>query len=382
MLQKIIQKISEAGGTVMFVGGCVRDELLGLTPKDFDIEVYHIEPTRLREILESCGKVDAVGASFQVYKMGKYDISLPRRDRKVGKGHKGFVIEGDKDMSFKEAASRRDITINAIMKNAVTGELIDPFNGVSDLNNGLLRVVSPNSFQEDSLRVLRLAQFASRFQFDIEEETFKLAKAVDLSDLPKERIWMELEKIFLKSPKPSVGIRWLEKLGVIGTVLPNMFSLLVDSAVPFMDTLSYPEKITVMLALSSRLDLLETLNIHTLDNYPVREQFLELVKLSQTSGYFTEYDLKWLARKVRLNLLVVIFKALNHPDSLFVEEVVKKWGIQTHPIEPIVKGRHLIEWGHQPSPKFGEWLETLYNEQLKNHFKTLEEGKEILGYLI
>src|SRR5687767_12525761 len=93
-------------GRAMLVGGCVRDELMGVRPKDWDIEVYGIEPAKLREILEQLGEVNAVGEAFTVYKLGAdLDVSIPRRERKTGPGHKGFIVDGDPGMSFEEACS-------------------------------------------------------------------------------------------------------------------------------------------------------------------------------------------------------------------------------------------------------------------------------------
>src|SRR5215204_6591399 len=156
--EKVIQLSSvvrESSGRAMLVGGCVRDEFLGIDSTDWDLEVYGVEPQKLKTILESFGEVNAVGESFTVYKVGSdLDVSMPRRDRKSGRGHKGFTIEGDPDMSFEEACSRRDFTINAILKDPLTGEIIDPFNGREDIDSKVLRHVSDATFAEDSLRVL------------------------------------------------------------------------------------------------------------------------------------------------------------------------------------------------------------------------------------
>src|ERR1044072_1165427 len=136
---------------------------MGLQTKDWDVEVYGVAPERLREILDSFGEVNVVGEAFTVYKLGNdLDVSLPRRERKVGKGHRGFVVEGDPGMSFEEACARRDFTINAILKDPLTNEIVDPKGGREDLEKKLLRHVSSETFAEDSLRVLRAAQFAAR----------------------------------------------------------------------------------------------------------------------------------------------------------------------------------------------------------------------------
>ena len=210
----------------MLVGGCVRDDLMGIEPKDFDIEVYGIEPQKLRGILDTFGKVNAVGEAFTVYKLGNdLDVAIPRREKKVSRGHKGFVIEGDSQMSFEEAAKRRDFTINAILQDALTGEIIDIYNGREDIANKILRMVSKETFAEDTLRVLRAAQFAARFEFEIEAETVEICRQIDLSDLPKERIWCELEKLLLKARKPSIGLQWLYDLGVVEQLFPEIKAL-------------------------------------------------------------------------------------------------------------------------------------------------------------
>ncbi len=223
---KLAETIKSNGGRAMLVGGCVRDELLNIEPKDFDVEIYGIEPQKLKEILDGFGKVDAVGEAFTVYKIGNdLDVSLPRRERKVSRGHKGFIVEGDKNMSFAEAAQRRDFTINAILKDVLTGEIIDIYGGREDIENKILRVVSRETFAEDSLRVLRAAQFAARFEFEIDAETVEICRQIDLTDLPKERIWCELEKLLLKSQKPSIGLRWLYELNVVEQLFPEMKAL-------------------------------------------------------------------------------------------------------------------------------------------------------------
>ena len=214
------------GGRALLVGGCVRDQLMGGQPKDWDVEVYHIEPARLRALLEEFGRVDAVGEAFTVYKVGSdLDVSLPRRERKTGRGHRAFIIEGDPAMSIEEAARRRDFTINAILEDPLTGEIIDPFNGRDDLHNKILRAVSTETFAEDSLRVLSAAQFAARFEFDIEAETVELCRSIDLTDLPRERIWGEMEKLLLRARHPSIGFRWLHSLGVFDQLFPELKAL-------------------------------------------------------------------------------------------------------------------------------------------------------------
>src|SRR5215203_5501497 len=149
----LARTIHDAGGRALLVGGCVRDARMGAQPKDWDLEVYNLDAVRLREILDQFGTVNIVGEAFTVYKLGKHlDVSIPRRERKAGRGHKGFVIDGDPSMSIDEATRRRDFTINAILQDPLTGELIDPFEGRRDIEQRVLRAVSKETFAEDSLR--------------------------------------------------------------------------------------------------------------------------------------------------------------------------------------------------------------------------------------
>jgi tRNA nucleotidyltransferase (CCA-adding enzyme) len=368
-VQNLARAVRDAGGRALLVGGCVRDHLMGKPPKDWDVEVYGVEPARLREVLDQFGPVNVVGEAFTVYKLGSdLDVGLPRRERKTGRGHRGFFIAGDPSMSFEDSARRRDFTINAILQDPLTGEIIDPFQGRDDLEKRLLRAVSSDTFGEDSLRVLRAAQFAARFEFEIVAETVVLCREIDLSDLPSERLWGEMEKLLLKAQHPSVGLRRLLELGAIGQLFPEIKALIdveqdrewhpegdvfvhtglvIDRAHELIDDLPYAKQVTVMLAalchdfgkpattefidgrLRSRgheeagvlptLSFLAKLNLHTLDGYDVRAQVVALVRDHLKPGeYFKKREevgdgaFRRLARKCELNLLYRVAKA----DSL------------------------------------------------------------------
>lgn len=211
--------IQEAGGYPIVVGGSVRDHLLGLDPKDIDLEVFQIPLDKLEAGLKEF-RVDAVGKSFGVLKVqvGKhtFDVALPRRETKAGVGHRGFDVRPDHEMTFAEAASRRDFTVNAIGWDFKFGYL-DPFDGMKDLESKLLRHVKAESFVEDPLRVLRGCQFASRLGFKIVDETAALCKKLlpELKTLPVERFWNEFQKLLLRSPKPSIGLNALIETGAI-----------------------------------------------------------------------------------------------------------------------------------------------------------------------
>jgi tRNA nucleotidyltransferase (CCA-adding enzyme) len=365
----IARAVRDAGGRALLVGGCVRDLVVGIEPKDWDLEVYGVEPAAVRALLDGFGPVNVVGEAFTVYKLGPdLDVSLPRRERKSGRGHRAFVVEGDPSMTIEDAARRRDFTVNAILEDPLTGELIDPFNGRADIERGLLRAVSPDTFVEDSLRVLRAAQLAARFEFRVDPDTVVLCRSIDLSDLPPERIWGEMEKLLLKAQHPSIGLGWLHALGVLDQLFPEIKSLIdvpqdpdwhpegdvfvhtrlvIDRARELIEDLPYAKQITVMLAAlchdfgkPSTTEFLEDhwrsrgheeagvlptqtfldrLNMHTLDGYDVRSQVIALVREHLKPGeFYKKRDevgdgaFRRLARKCELDLLYRVATA----DSL------------------------------------------------------------------
>lgn len=206
MAVKIAKKVKEVGGIAYFVGGYVRDSILDIPNKDIDIEIHGIKPEILKNILSELGDIQTIGNAFGIYNLKGYDldIALPRKERCIGTGHKDFEVYVDPYIGTHAAARRRDFTINALMKNILTGEIVDEFNGLNDLKNHIIRHVDSSTFREDPLRVLRACQFAARFNFKIASETINLCKTMDLSTLPKERIAGELSKALLKADKPSV----------------------------------------------------------------------------------------------------------------------------------------------------------------------------------
>ena len=216
VVRHIAELLTSAGGRALLVGGCVRDSLLGLTSKDFDMEVYGLSMEAIHDILGKEYKLDFVGMAFGVLKVLHYDIdiALPRVENKTNSGHKGFDVMFVPNLSYADAASRRDFTINAIMRDPLSNELIDPWNGVKDLHDGVLRHVSAH-FVEDPLRVLRAMQFAARFDFQIAEETVHLCSTLSQDELAQERVAAEWEKLLLKGRKPSKGLLFLRDCGWI-----------------------------------------------------------------------------------------------------------------------------------------------------------------------
>jgi tRNA nucleotidyltransferase (CCA-adding enzyme) len=434
----IAAAVRDAGGRALVVGGWVRDRLLGLAPTNVDLEVFGIPADRLRPLLETFGRVDAVGESFQVYKIGEVDVSLPRRDSKAGRGHRGFLVSGDPEMSIAEAARRRDFTINAIAWDPLTDEYFDPYGGRADLERRLLRVVDPETFADDSLRVLRAVQFAARFELALDEATAALCRGIPLGDLPPERVWGEFEKLLL-APRPSVGFALAMDLGVVATLFPELQALancpqepewhpegdvwvhslqVIDQARTRIDDLPRPQQIAVMLgavchdlgkpATTAVIDgrirsmdheeqgvppaaaLLDRLNVRSIDGYDVRKQVLGLTAQHLKPGsWFKVRDevgdgaFRRLAHKVDLELLARVAKSDcegRKPGQFDCSAMdwfldrARALGVEHRPPEPILLGRHLLALGLKPGPRVGEILRLVYEQQMDGTITTLEDA--------
>ena len=442
----IARAVRERRGRALVVGGWVRDELLGRDSKDLDIEVFGIAPGELRPLLERFGRVDPVGESFTVYKLGNIDVSLPRRESKTGRGHKGFTVEGDPNLSVEEAARRRDFTINAISRDPLTGELVDPFGGQQDLEARVLRAVDPRTFADDSLRVLRAIQFTARFELTVEEQTRALCRSLPLDDLPAERIWGEIEKLLLQPARPSVGLALAREVGVVDRLFPELKALVgcaqeyewhpegdvwvhtlmvVDEARTRIDDLDRGRALAVMLGalchdlgkppttafIDGRIRsmgheeagvppataLLDRLNVHTIDGFDVRATVLGIVAHHLKPGAFKQSPtpvgdgaFRRLAQKVDLELLARVAKSdclgrTGNFDCSAMDwflERARALGVEHAPPPPIVLGRHLLALGLSPGPRIGKILKQIYERQLDGEVKTLEEGLALARTLI
>lgn len=442
----IARAVRDAKGRALIVGGWVRDHLLGIESKDIDVEVYGIPAGRLKELLSSFGRVDTVGESFTVYKVHGLDVSLPRRESKVARGHKGFLVTGNPALSFDEAFRRRDFTINAIGWDPVTGEYIDPYGGRQDLERRLLRMVDPATFGDDSLRVLRAAQFVARFELQIDEATAALCREIPLDDLPPERIWGEIEKLLLRAARPSIGFERARQLGMTRKLFPELEALygcpqepewhpegdvwihtlmVIDQARTRIDDLDHACKVALMLgavchdfgkpATTAFIDgrirsldhepmgiepasrFLDRLNVHTLDGYDVRFQVLGMTAHHLKPGAFyktrdtvTDGAFRRLAQKVDLELLARLAKAdctgrTGDFDCTAMDwflERARALGVEHEPPKPLVLGRHLLALGMSPGPAVGQILKQIYEKQLDGEIATTEQGIDLARSLI
>ena len=428
----------EAGGRALVVGGWVRDRIMGRGFKDVDMEVFGVPADRLRKLLESFGRVDTVGESFQVYKSGDIDVSLPRRESKSGLGHRGFDITGDSTMQLADAARRRDFTVNAIAWDPLIDEYLDPYNGHGDIASRRLRVVDPVTFGDDSLRVLRAVQFAARFDFTLDEQARELCRAMPLDDLHAERVWGEIEKLLL-APRPSTGLALAMELGVMSALFPELQALagcpqepewhpegdvwvhtmqVVDQARRRIDDLDRPQQLSVMLgavchdfgkpATTSLIEgrirsmdheeqgiapthaFLDRLNVHAFDGYDVRRQVIGLVTQHlkpgswfKVRGEVGDGAFRRLAHKVDLELLARVAKAdcLGREPGRFDCSAMdwflyraRALGVEHRQPAPILLGRHVLALGLQPGPRVGEILKAVYEQQLDGAVTTIGDA--------
>ena len=213
----VARAIDAAGGRAIAVGGHVRDRLLGRESKDWDVEVFGLDLDELQGILARFGRVIAVGRAFGVLRLPELDVdfSLPRRDSKVGPGHRGFDVEADPTLDFETAARRRDLTVNSMGLDLLTEEILDPHGGRADLEHGTLRAVDAATFPEDPLRGLRVAQFSARLLMEADAELLALCRQLDLSEVSPERILEEFRKLLLKGVRPSLGLAFLRESGLL-----------------------------------------------------------------------------------------------------------------------------------------------------------------------
>ena len=392
-LDRLMGAIRAAGGQPYVVGGAVRDALLDLhvEEQDYDVEVFGLATESLGSVLSEAGRVDAVGQSFRVFKVtglegvaGAVDVSLPRRDSKVGPGHRGIAVEGDPHLPLEEAARRRDFTMNALLWDPTTREVLDPWGGRRDIEKRLLRAVDERTFGEDPLRALRALQFAARFELEVESATAGLCAAMPLGELPAERVFGEIEKLLLRARRPSRGFALMKEWEMLPVLAPELLPLeatpqdpawhpegdvwthtlqVLDETAALVTDLAgdRPRALAVMLGslchdlgkpgttrhedgrirsrgheeagLPLTTAILDRWNVHTLLGYDVRAQTLALVahhlkpgQLYDDRDRVSDGAIRRLARKVEPDLLYRVAKAdcLGRKPGRF-EPVAMDW---------------------------------------------------------
>lgn len=348
---KIANKVKENGGKTYYVGGYVRDLLLGKENKDIDIEVHGIEPNKLLEILSEFGKPLSYGKSFGIYSLEgtNIDIAMPRIERNIGSGHKDFEVYVDPYIDIKKAIERRDFTINAIYKDVLTSEIIDPFNGIKDLENKTIRHINETSFVEDPLRVLRACQFASRFNFEISPHTIELCSSIDITSLSKQRVEEELKKALLQSDNPSIFFIYLNKMNQLDYYFKDCNLDYIDKANKYIDKIN--NKYAYLL---SALSINSAFEITKFTNQNDIYEYVENMRTYINSSYSNDYELfKIFNNVIDINDYIYLRMLVNNEDdSLFVlydkyKELMSK---------PYVMGNDLIERGYKPGEYFNAAL--------------------------
>lgn len=401
--------IRDYGGQAYITGGWVRDYLLNRESVDFDIEVYGY--SGLGEFLEYNYVVNTVGEAYTIWKADMHDdsgkritvdISLPRIEkRSAPQGHKNFEVVGNPFLDPKDGCRRRDFTINAMLFDPLTEEISDFYGGRKDLENKIIRAVDPETFVEDSLRVLRAMQFAARFNFSVDPETVKLCQSVDLSDLPAERLWGEVEKWFL-SKYPSVGMRYFFELGIdrifsIDAELDKEWrerlgSFIGKSMDFFLTCKGRPSHNGYKQALflcflrplfSSTADLesfLDKLKVYTIAGYNVRKKVLD-IDIHNVVPY-TDTEIRRESTKKDLSLFfdlkICNYVVLKKSTKALIEAEDRAFHLKclSHPLEPLLTGKHVLELGVPEGKKVGEICKAVFELQLDGKINTLEEAVE------
>lgn len=381
-VRDIARQIARAGGRALIVGGYVRDLLRGEPSKDLDIEVYGMDLKGLRELLGRHGNVLSVGRAFGVLRLKHLnaDFSLPRRDSKVGPGHRGFDVECDPNLDFETAARRRDLTVNSMGLDILNDEISDPYGGRRDLELGVLRAVDPDTFDEDPLRGLRVAQFSARFDMYADATLVELCGRLDLHEVSPERVLEEFRKLLIKGARPSLGLTFLRESTLL-RFFPELDALTHDST--WSQTLTAVDRgatmrqeaatdLVLMLAamchaLRGPADVESLLNrMRAPKDVVVRVSALlrffpepaSFVEASASSSEYRRLSRRLDASGVTLELLARVAGSVRSdaPVKQFLDQA-RELGVDRRAPVDVVLGRHLIARGFTPGPRVGALLE-------------------------
>lgn len=420
-LSHIHDALLSINARAVVVGGYVRDAYMGRSlSKDIDIEVYACHDiNKIKDVLSALASVHEVGKNFGVLKMHlddyDYDISLPRTESKTGDGHKGFTVVCDGLLTFSQAAKRRDFTMNAMGFDLQSKTLLDPYSGLKAIKNRSISIVNEVTFIEDPLRILRAVQFAARFDFTIDEKTLLLCSHMvsenALNELPKERIFQELQKLLLRADKPSVGLRYLKKMGGLfpalqaldsGTIFENTLDAL-DLMSNFTQALNEDKLILMMSTLclgfmkqdnnqkeykyspETLADLEAFISSLSDDKDLLKKVVNLLLYYAQVNRLFKDKArdgiLRKLSTKVNIQQLILVAKADYlacekendvYEAGIWLYEKSLSLGILNEAPKALLLGRHLLDYGLLAGPEFKKYLDTAYQAQLDGEFSDLD----------
>lgn len=416
-LSKIATAISQRGGRAFLVGGAVIDRLMGRPVKDWDVEVFGLELNQLDEVLSEFGTLSEVGKSFGIIKLkvgeDDFDFSLPRLDNNRGDGHKEVEVILDPNLTPVEAGRRRDLTINSMSLDVLSGEVIDPFNGLNDLREGIIRATDPETFVEDPLRVLRIMQLLPRKGRVVVPETIMLCQSIKdkFPRLSAERVFEEFKKLLLKAERPSMGLEflrdsgWLQWFPELGDLIgcgqnPEWHPegdvwvhtcMVLDNAAALRDQVPEDWRLVFMLGCllhdvgkpltttpdlrspghaEAGVEVARRFMARITNNHTLTERVLDIVRLHMRPGELHRVDAgegSWrrLHRQIRLDVLGFVSKAdscgrtgRSLADVHNPSELCWEWHerLGSEPPAPLVQGRDLIALGMKPGPTFGPLL--------------------------
>lgn len=429
--KQVLDSLSKKG-RIYLVGGIVRDYLLyhQVDYHDVDVEIYDLEIEEIDAILSKYGHVNRIGKSFGILKLDTlphFDFAMPRKESKSGKTHREFDVTVCKNLDLKEACRRRDFTINAFMYDYKNDQILDFYNGKVDLQKGILKMIDEKTFQEDPLRILRLAQFMARFEMKADKKTKEVCQRMvqkgELDYLSKERVLQEYNKLLL-SIHPSIGLKFLLEIGAIiepletlvtcpqrldfhpeGNVM-NHTLLVVDLAALCRQKTSWPLAFMWSALLhdigkplvttpegkapghnESGVQVFNQYFNHFFENKKIKKYIKTMIYyhmhlMNMVRDGAKDYSylriLKGIDGIVKIEDLILITKcdklgrykdeheSINHFDSIMKEKMFK---LGTSCKKAIVGGNDLKKLGIKQTSRYKELLEYAYDLQLRGHDK-------------
>ncbi|QFR50385.1 CCA tRNA nucleotidyltransferase [Sulfurimonas lithotrophica] len=385
ILNKIFDKLYKYDIKPIIVGGYIRDYIFNsasnkkqVLTKDIDIELYNATSIEnIQQILIEFGNSNIIGKNFGVIKLKiddlDIDFSMPRTENKISSGHTGFSVQTYSNLNFKTASLRRDFTINSIGYDIFSKKLLDPYNGLEDISNKILKIVNEKTFIEDPLRVLRAMQFCARFNLTADKQLIdicsKMCQKNLLNELPRERIFEEFKKLFLKAKRPSIGLNFLKEVDAF-----IYFNELNISKKDWNDTLKYIDNLdktnldnntNIIIMLALLCYKMQRINresfINKLTN---KKNILNILETFYHVDIFLENPRKNLLKynvlkDINLNMLLPYLRAKNISE-LTINKIKK--------IKPIIQGHNLLDIGMKESKEFGSILQLIYEVQIKKLF--------------
>ncbi len=408
-LQLVFDKLNKFNIKSIIVGGYVRDFFLNISnihKKDIDIELYGISSyDLLKDILKEFGDVNTVGKSFGVCKLSleeiEIDFTFPRTDSKISSGHCGFLISINKSLDFKEASSRRDFTINSIGFDTTKKIFLDPFKGIQDIENKILRAVDIKKFAQDPLRVLRLVSFRSRFDFNVDKKLFILCQDICekniLSELASERIYIEIKKVLLLSTKPSLGFSLLKDLNALkifkelAILNEKQFTFISQSIDRFAKVKTNNRNIKILIMLSILCYYLTNKQIEKFITNLTNSQILvkKIITLLREDFKvdYNDSQLYFLSTRVNIENFLLFSQATKASIKTYLFDNLKAKAIQLNIFNkqaiPLIQGRDILALGITPSIHYKKILSKAYEAQMNLEINNQSEAQRWLkNYLI